>query len=63
MLSHGVDTRPMFYEIQKHKHLADISSPNTIDQTEYAMIPSSPSLTLADQTFIAGKVKEYIGLI
>ena len=63
MLSHGIDTRPMFYEIQKHKHLADFSSPNTIDQIEYAMIPSSPSLTLADQTFVAGKVKEYVGML
>jgi perosamine synthetase len=63
MLSHSIDTRPMFYEIQKHKHLADFSSPNTIDQTDYAMIPSSPSLTLADQTFIAEKIKEYVGML
>jgi perosamine synthetase len=64
MMSFEIDTRPMFYKITKHKHLESFAAPNMLDNyDEYIMLPSSPSLTLEDQIFIVGKIKEYTGLI
>jgi perosamine synthetase len=60
MLDNGIDTRPMFYSIDTHTHLKNIQYPNTISHCEYAMIPSSPSLTNDDQVFIVEKIKDYI---
>jgi perosamine synthetase len=60
MMSFEIDTRPMFYEITKHKHLESFAAPNMLDNyDEYIMLPSSPSLTLEDQIFIVGKIKQY----
>jgi perosamine synthetase len=60
MMSFGIDTRPMFYDITKHKHLKSFIPPNILeDHHEYIMLPSSPSLTLDDQIFIIVKIKEY----
>lgn len=59
--SFGVDTRPFFYPINKHKHLNDISfNDNTslILNNEIIMIPSSPLITQEEQKYIV-KVFEY----
>jgi perosamine synthetase len=49
----GIDTRPMFYSIHTHKHLRTIAyEPQDIGHSELLMIPSSPTLTTYDQTFI-----------
>jgi perosamine synthetase len=60
MMVHGIDTRPMFYEIQKHSHLRDIVAPyQSIGHSEIAMIPSSPSLTQYDCAYIAAAIKQF----
>lgn len=59
--SHGIDTRPMFYPIQRHSHLQDIRSvPQSIGHEELLMIPSSPTLSPYDQTYIWGGIEQYI---
>lgn len=60
MMSHGIDTRPMFYEIQKHSHLRDIAAPyQSIGHSEIAMLPSSPSLTRYDCSYIVSAVRQF----
>jgi perosamine synthetase len=63
MMSFGIDTRPMFYEITKHKHLQSFSAPNILyNHHEYIMLPSSPSLTIEDQRYIIEKLIYYTGI-
>jgi GNAT superfamily N-acetyltransferase len=51
---YGIDTRPMFYNIHKHKHLQNIPAVSTpTNNDEVFMIPSSPGLSVYDQVFIA----------
>ena len=60
MMSHGIDTRPMFYEIQKHAHLQNIVAPyQSIGHSEIAMLPSSPSLTKWDSAYIVAAVRQF----
>jgi GNAT superfamily N-acetyltransferase len=60
MISHGIDTRPMFYEIQKHSHLHQLSAPyQSIGRSELAMLPSSPSLTQYDCAYIVSAVRQF----
>ena len=50
----GIDTRPMFYNIHAHEHLRKIPCIyQNIHHGQISMIPSSPSLTSYDQTYIA----------
>jgi perosamine synthetase len=57
MMSFGIDTRPLFYEITKHRHLESFTTPNMLDNHhEYIMLPSSPSLTMEDQQYIINKL-------
>lgn len=60
MISHGIDTRPMFYDIQKHSHLHQLSAPyQSIGRSEIAMLPSSPSLTQYDCAYIVSAVRQF----
>ena len=64
MLSHGIDTRPMFYHIDNHKHLLHITCNSKIDdQDTIAMIPSSPTLRYDDQLYIVCKIKDFISML
>lgn len=55
---HDIDTRPMFYPIHMHKHLRNIHITSTdIQHQEIIMIPSSPSLSVFDQVYIANIIK------
>lgn len=45
MRTQGVDTRPFFYDIQVHQHLADIPRIPLVDDVTYFMLPSYPDLT------------------
>jgi perosamine synthetase len=57
----GVDTRPMFYDIHRHKHLRAISSSASgLYTDDICMVPSSPSLTVFDQVFIENAVRQAI---
>lgn len=59
-LRHGVDTRPMFYDIHKHTHLRCVeSTPQSIGHEELVMIPSSPTLTPFDQTYIWAVIEQF----
>jgi GNAT superfamily N-acetyltransferase len=56
--NNGIDTRPMFYPIGAHAHLSSIPATSTeIRRDELVMIPSSPSLTVYDQVYIASVLK------
>ena len=59
-----IDTRPMFYTINTHKHLndssyTDISTPEIISR-EIMMLPSSPTLTYKEQQYIVLGIYEFI---
>lgn len=60
----GIDTRPMFYGIHTHKHLQSIGPipPDDIAHSDIFMIPSSPSLTAFDQTYIAMALRKPVKL-
>ncbi|KKM80138.1 hypothetical protein LCGC14_1342880 [marine sediment metagenome] len=65
----GIETRPMFYPIQYHKHLhhkdsnrvsrASIDVAQRLSQ-EIVILPSFPELTTIQQDFIINKVEEYV---
>jgi perosamine synthetase len=53
LASKGIDTRPMFYSIHTHPHLRAIrAEQQDIGHSEVFMLPSSPTLTAFDQTYI-----------
>lgn len=59
----GIDTRPMFYEIKKHKHLSYIpnSDVNSVKLNEQCLIlPSYPQLTNSQIDFIGNKIINYL---
>ena len=61
MTRHGIDTRPMFYPIHRHAHLANISAEsNDIRHSEIAMLPSYPSLEVYDQVYITHATKQFL---
>jgi len=59
----GIDTRPMFYDINTHKHLSHIKSENTnakILQSKCLILPSYPELTQSQISYICEKIKNYL---
>jgi len=44
MKENGIDIRPFFYDIKKHKHLSHIVSTNMVLVDTFFMLPSSPDL-------------------
>lgn len=60
LANYGVDLRPMFYNIDKHKHLKNLKPPaDTFHHEQIVMLPSSSTLTAFDQVYIAMRVKQY----
>lgn len=58
----NIETRPMFYPINRHGHLENIRGLNSIAEKlakEVVVLPSYPSLTYDTQTYIIGIVKDY----
>ncbi len=60
----GIDTRPFFYPMTAHQHLHEIKLietdlPNQL-QNECMMLPSSPTLTLDEQSYIVECIRQYI---
>ena len=58
----GIDSRPMFYDITKHKHLSFISCETTnakILQSQCIILPSYPDLTISQVMFICNKIKKF----
>jgi dTDP-4-amino-4,6-dideoxygalactose transaminase len=59
---YGIETRPMFYPITKHKQFKDIKC--TTDEAEkiakeVVVFPSHPGLTKEEQDYIIGAIKDY----
>ena len=53
--SKKIDIRPFFYPIHKHKHLSSIVNNDEVSELlnkEIIMIPSSPTITVEEQTYI-----------
>jgi perosamine synthetase len=61
LLMKGIDTRPMFYDISKQTHLnIENIDPSDVRHEQLCMLPSSPSLTQSEQTFIMSTIREYM---
>jgi perosamine synthetase len=62
----GIDTRPMFYSINKHPYLKDVKC-ETINadllQTQCLILPSYPELTKSQITYICNKIKTFLSKI
>lgn len=59
----GVDIRPFFYPINKHKHLSSIENTDEISiilNREIIMIPSSPSITIEEQKKVVNSIFKFI---
>jgi perosamine synthetase len=59
----GIDTRPMFYSINKHPYLNNIECDTTnadILQSQCIILPSYPELTKSQINFICSKIKKFI---
>jgi len=65
----GIDTRPFFYKLTRHKHLRDISfttNDNELSQTlenEIVILPSYPALSEPDIIRICGVLGEYLSFL
>jgi perosamine synthetase len=59
----GIDSRPMFYSINKHPYLSHIKCDTTnadILQTQCLILPSYPELTKSQIVFICDKIKTFL---
>lgn len=59
----NVDIRPFFYPIQKHGHLMSIKNEDEISELlnrEVIMIPSSPSITIEEQSYVVSVIESLI---
>jgi perosamine synthetase len=59
----GIDTRPMFYDITKHKYLNTISCETKnaeILQSQCLILPSYPDLTKSQISYICNKIKSFL---
>jgi perosamine synthetase len=59
----NVDIRPFFYPINKHEHLTGIENNDEASfllNKEIIMIPSSPSITMEEQTYIVDIIDQFV---
>ncbi len=59
----NVDIRPFFYPIQKHGHLMRIKNEDEVSELlnrEVIMIPSSPSITIEEQTYVVSIIESFL---
>jgi dTDP-4-amino-4,6-dideoxygalactose transaminase len=59
----GIDTRPMFYEIKKHKYISHIPNKDynsCILNKQCIILPSYPQLTNGQVNFISDKILKFI---
>lgn len=61
----GIETRPFFYTINKHKHLKGIHTfPNgELLEKEIVIFPSYPELTKKEIDYICKEIKIYAGIV
>jgi perosamine synthetase len=63
LFRNGIDTRPMFYEIKKHKYISNTfnDDTNSLKLNEQCLIlPSYPQLTDSQVKFISNKIIEFL---
>jgi perosamine synthetase len=63
LFQHGIDTRPMFYEMNKHNYLSHIKNEDVIAKKlndQCLILPSFPQLTESQVNFIGNKILKYI---
>lgn len=59
-----IETRPMFYSIEKHRHLSKYNSEKTnaeILESQCIILPSYPELSKNQISYICDKIKYFIG--
>jgi perosamine synthetase len=59
----GIDIRPFFYPIEKHKHLSCIENNDEVSEIlnkEIVMIPSSPNITFEQQKKVVDSIKLFL---
>ena len=59
----NIDIRPFFYPINKHGHLTTIKNDDITSEIlnrEIIMIPSSPTITIEEQKYVAQVIQEFI---
>jgi dTDP-4-amino-4,6-dideoxygalactose transaminase len=59
----NVDIRPFFYPINKHGHLMNIKNQDKVSELlnkEVIMIPSSPSITFEEQTYVVSVIESFL---
>jgi perosamine synthetase len=64
LFENGIDSRPMFYDINQHKYLSHIVCENMnakILQSQCLILPSYPELTNGQMMFICDKIKKFLG--
>lgn len=63
LFENNIETRPMFYNINEHTHLADLKSDNTnadLLNHQSLILPSFPELTRSQVLTVAKKVKDFL---
>jgi len=61
--NNSVDIRPFFYPINKHRHLMSIINDDEVAELlnkEVIMIPSSPTITIEEQTYVVEIINLFI---
>lgn len=61
--NNNIDIRPFFYPVNKHGHLKNIENNDEISELlnkEIIMIPSSPSITIEEQTYVVSIVEFFV---
>jgi perosamine synthetase len=61
--THNIDTRPFFYPINNHAHLASFTNEDEISHKlnrEIIMIPSSPTITTDEQHIVVDTIYKFI---
>jgi perosamine synthetase len=59
----NIDVRPFFYPINKHKHLNEIENKDEVSEIlnkEILMIPSSPNITIDEQSKVVKIIEKFI---
>ena len=63
MIEQNIQVRPLFYDVHEHTHLKEIKKDTLVTSPLFSigfMLPSYPSITEKEQTYIAVCIKNYI---
>ena len=60
MNARGIDIRPFFYDISRHRHLSDIPAVTIDLDTTFIMLPSYPDLSESECLYIASTLNTFV---